>query len=91
MLYSYVVEHDYGLSPNPTGGFCTLTFCKFSREGITPNIVELAQVGDWVGGDGREERHERRPRPARLRDASDGEDDTAGLLPRADWSKPTTR
>jgi len=52
MLYSYVVEHDYGLSPNPTGGFCTLAFCKFSRDGITPNIVELARMGDWVVGTG---------------------------------------
>jgi hypothetical protein len=51
-LYSYVVEHDYGLSPNPTGGFCTLAFCKFSRDGITPNVVELAEVGDWVVGTG---------------------------------------
>src|SRR5262245_19405042 len=51
-LYSYVVEHDYGLSPNPSGGFCTLAFCKFSRDGVTPNVVELAEVGDWVVGTG---------------------------------------
>jgi hypothetical protein len=51
-IYSYVVEHDSGLSPNPTGGFCTLAFCKFTRDGITPNIVELARVGDWVAGTG---------------------------------------
>src|SRR5262249_51741115 len=51
-LYSYVVEHDYGLSPNPSGGFCTLAFCKFSRDGWPPNVVERAQVGDMVVGTG---------------------------------------
>src|SRR5262249_53545533 len=51
-LFSYVVEHDYGFSPNPIGGLCTLAFCKFSRDGITPNVVELADVGDWVIGTG---------------------------------------
>jgi hypothetical protein len=50
-LFSYVVEHDYGLSPNPTGGFCTLAFCKF-RTGTKRNIVELAEVGDWTVGTG---------------------------------------
>jgi len=51
-LYSYVVQHDFGLSPNPSGGFCTLAFCKFSRDGVTPNIVELARVEDWIVGTG---------------------------------------
>jgi hypothetical protein len=50
-LYSYVVEHDYGLSPNPSGGFCTLAFCKFSMSGKR-NVVELAKEDDWVIGTG---------------------------------------
>jgi hypothetical protein len=47
-LFSYVVHHDFGLSPNPYGGFCTLAFCKFRREDGMPNAVELAQLGDWA-------------------------------------------
>lgn len=50
-LFSYVVEHDYGLSPNPAGGFCTLAFCKYNTAGRR-NVVELAGVGDWVVGTG---------------------------------------
>jgi hypothetical protein len=30
-LFSYVVDHDEGYSPNPVGGFCTLANCKFSQ------------------------------------------------------------
>jgi hypothetical protein len=51
-MYSYVVEHDYGLSPNPSGGFCTLAFCKFSEDGVRRNVVEMAELGDWVVGTG---------------------------------------
>jgi hypothetical protein len=51
-MYSYVVEHDYGLSPNPDVGFCTLAFCKFSEDGIRRNIVEMAKVDDWIIGTG---------------------------------------
>lgn len=29
-LFSYVVEHDEGRSPNPFGSYCTLANCKFS-------------------------------------------------------------
>jgi hypothetical protein len=52
-LYSYVVDHDTGYAPNPFGGLCTLACCKF-RKGKTGrrNIVELAQIGDWVVGIG---------------------------------------
>ena len=56
MMYSYVVEHDYGLSPNPYEGFCTLAFCKFSKTGVRRNVVEMAKVGDWIvctGGNSR--------------------------------------
>ncbi len=51
-MYSYVVEHDYGRSPNPNGGFCTLAFCKFSEDGVRRNVVEMAEVGDWIVGTG---------------------------------------
>src|SRR5690348_16135882 len=53
-LYSYVVQHDYGLSPNPSGGFCTLAFCKFKRKKRSrkPNVVEQSQKDDWVIGTG---------------------------------------
>lgn len=50
-LFSYVVDHDLEFSPNPYGGFCTLAHCKFSISG-KKNIVELANVGDWVAGTG---------------------------------------
>jgi hypothetical protein len=50
-LFSYVVEHDYGFAPNPFGGFCTLAKCKY-RTSSRRNIVELAEVGDWIAGTG---------------------------------------
>lgn len=49
-LFSYVVDHDYGFAPNPLGGFCTLAKCKFRS--TRRNIVELAEVGDWIAGTG---------------------------------------
>lgn len=49
-LFSYVVDHDYGFAPNPFGGFCTLAKCKFGTK--KRNIVELAEVGDWIAGTG---------------------------------------
>jgi hypothetical protein len=51
-LFSYVVDHDLGFSPDPFGGFCTLVHCKFSTDGRYPNIVELAKPDDWVVGTG---------------------------------------
>ena len=48
-LFSYVVQHDFGYAPNPAGGFCTLAKCKYGRRG-RKNIIELAEVGDWVAG-----------------------------------------
>ncbi|MDP2852699.1 MAG: hypothetical protein Q8O28_00480 [Smithellaceae bacterium] len=42
-LYSYVVTHDTGFSPNPFWGCCTLADCK-------PVIRRTAKVGDWVVG-----------------------------------------
>jgi hypothetical protein len=42
-LYSYVVTHDTGFSPNPFLGCCTLACCK-------PAIRRKAQKGDWIVG-----------------------------------------
>ncbi|MBC8468613.1 MAG: hypothetical protein H8D56_04005 [Planctomycetes bacterium] len=42
-LYSYVVTHDTGFSPNPFWGYCTLADCK-------PAIRRTASVGDWIVG-----------------------------------------
>ena len=50
-LYSYVVDHDLGRSPNPYGGYCSLALCKFGSP-ARRNLVEMAQVGDWVAGTG---------------------------------------
>lgn len=51
-LFSYVVDHDRGLAPNPENGFCTLVHCKYQGNSKKRNIVELAKVGDWVLGTG---------------------------------------
>lgn len=45
--FSYVVEHDYGLAPNPFGGYCSLAVCK---PGIRGN--ENLKIGDWIIGTG---------------------------------------
>ncbi len=50
-LFSYVVDHDEGYSPNPVGGICTLAHCKFSQSGRR-NLVEMAEIGDWIIGTG---------------------------------------
>jgi len=44
-LYSYVMTHDTGFSPNPFFGYCTLACCK-------PKIRRHAVIGDWVVGTG---------------------------------------
>jgi len=49
-LFSYVVHHDHGYAPNPTGGFCSLAKCKYGTR--RPNIIELAEKGDWIAGTG---------------------------------------
>jgi hypothetical protein len=43
MLYSYIVTHDTGFSPNPFWGYCTLANCK-------PTIRRTAKIGDWIVG-----------------------------------------
>lgn len=49
-LFSYVVDHDLGFAPNPFGGICTLAKCKYGSK--KRNIVEMAEVGDWIAGTG---------------------------------------
>lgn len=50
-LFSYVVHHDLGVAPHARGRYCTLCLCKFgSLE--RRNVVELAEVGDWIVGTG---------------------------------------
>ena len=46
-FFSYVIEHDYGLAPNPFGGYCTLAVCK-PRIRKNKNL----QIGDWIIGTG---------------------------------------
>jgi hypothetical protein len=47
VVYSYLIEHDLGLAPNPFGGYCTLAVCKPKIRGS--NKLKL---GDWVLGTG---------------------------------------
>lgn len=50
-LFSYVVDHDLGSSPNPFGGICTLCQCKFRKTRKSHrNVLELAEEKDWVVG-----------------------------------------
>jgi putative DNA base modification enzyme with NMAD domain len=52
-LFSYVVDHDEGRAPNPYFGFCTLCLCKYRKtKKNRQNVVERANVGDWVVGTG---------------------------------------
>ena len=51
-LFSYVVDHDTGFAPNPSGRYCTLVHCKFSEDGKRRNLVERADEGDWILGTG---------------------------------------
>lgn len=45
--YSYLLDHDYGLAPNPFGEYCTLAVCK-------PAIRKSGKLesGDWILGTG---------------------------------------
>lgn len=45
IVYSYLIEHDLGLAPNPFGGYCTLAVCK-------PIIRKSSKlkIGDWIIG-----------------------------------------
>ena len=44
-VYMYVVDRDFGFTPNPFHGLCTLATCK-------PGIRSTAKVDDWVIGMG---------------------------------------
>lgn len=45
--FSYKIEHDFGLAPNPFHGYCTLAVCKSS---IRSN--KHLEIGDWIIGTG---------------------------------------
>lgn len=45
--FSYKIEHDFGLAPNPFGEYCTLAVCKSHIR----NNKKL-KIGDWVIGTG---------------------------------------
>lgn len=42
-LFTYCLRNDFGVSPNPFGGYCTLALTK-------PVIRRTAEVGDWIAG-----------------------------------------
>jgi len=46
-FFSYVIEHDFGLAPNPFWNYCSLAVCK-------PNIRSNnnLKIGDWIIGTG---------------------------------------
>jgi len=46
-IYSYMIDHDYGLAPNPFGRYCTIAVCK-------PNLRKSKnlKIGDWIIGTG---------------------------------------
>lgn len=46
-IYSYKIDHDYGLAPNPFGKYCSIAVCK-------PNIRKSKNldIGDWIIGTG---------------------------------------
>lgn len=44
-VFSYVIDHDLGFTPNPFHGVCTFACCK-------PQIRKKAEVGDYVLGTG---------------------------------------
>lgn len=46
-LFSYKLEHDYGLAPNPFGGIMSLAVCKSD---IRRN--RNLKIGDWIVGTG---------------------------------------
>lgn len=47
--FSYKIEHDFGLAPNPFGQYCTLAVCK-----PTIRNNNNLNIGDWVIGTGSE-------------------------------------
>lgn len=47
VVYSYVIEHDFGLAPNPFGRYCTLAVCKPKIR-----VSSKLKIGDWILGTG---------------------------------------
>lgn len=47
MYFSYKIEHDFGLAPNPFGSHCTLAVCRGQIRGSG-----RLKIGDWVIGTG---------------------------------------
>lgn len=45
--FTYKIDHDFGLAPNPFGGYCTLAVCKSD---IRKN--NNLEVGSWIFGTG---------------------------------------
>ena len=45
--YTYKVEHDYGLAPNPFFCYCTLSVCKSQIR-----RSKKLRIGDWIIGTG---------------------------------------
>ncbi|WP_433863020.1 hypothetical protein [Sphingobacterium thalpophilum] len=57
-VYTYVLDHDLGLAPNPFWGYCTVAVCK-------PQIRKSKnlKIGDWIVGTGSRALEERYKRP----------------------------
>ncbi|WP_448137577.1 Nmad2 family putative nucleotide modification protein [Sphingobacterium siyangense] len=57
-IYTYVLDHDLGLAPNPFWGYCTVAVCK-------PKIrkSKKLKIGDWIVGTGSRELEKRYKRP----------------------------
>src|SRR5438093_366812 len=51
-FFSYVVDHDFGFAPNPENDICTAVHFKYQGRKRRKNVVELAEVGDWILGSG---------------------------------------
>ncbi len=52
-IFSYVVDHDYGYTPNPYGDVLAIVGCKYKHgPNGRNNIQELAELNDWVIGTG---------------------------------------
>lgn len=45
--YKYKIDHDYGLAPNPFGGYCTLAVCKSQIRNS-----RYLEIGSWIFGTG---------------------------------------
>lgn len=57
-IYTYVLDHDLGLAPNPFWGYCTLAVCK-------PQLrkSKKLRIGDWIIGTGSRALEKRYKRP----------------------------